>query len=557
MALLLLLASALAALAASATLEVDSHSLTVGQTVGLQVQVVDGAVAGVPRVPVGDGLVVAYSGQSTQRVMVNFKTTRIQQFSYTLTAQAEGAYVIGPLELEAGGETVVAPAVAVKVGPREKVGDQAREVSAAVSQRDAWLGQTLVYAFRFRTRSRVYDPRWTPPSFDGFIQEPTAEVASREYTVDQGGVAWSIQAIDIPIIASAAGERTIPAALLTAQVPRSNAAKSRGADPFNMGPFARVDTTTDTLTTETLSVRVRELPAAGRPADFSGLVGSFQLDARLLGPAGGEVAPGQAAAVRLGDSLTLELRLSGDGSLSAVKLPPPAATAGYRAYDDAPEVVGKLDDGKFSAVATFKRALVPEAEGSLEIAPVRLSVFDPALGAYTTVESPAFRLDVAPGESAAGVTSYASGEADNRKDVAALGDDILPAPGDVRVGDRGLSAALPLAVGLPLAPLLGLLGLALRDRLARRAPDPRALLRRRLGQLPPAPAARLAAMEDLFREAAGLRLGVAPAGLDLAAVAALGDEAAAIYRLIDQARYAGSAAGPDLEQRVKRFVEST
>jgi BatD DUF11 like domain len=557
MALLLLLASALAALAASASLEVDSHSLTVGQTVGLQVQVVDGSVAGVPRVPVSDGLIVGYSGQSTQRVMVNFKTTRIQQFTYTLTAQAEGSFVIGPLELEIGGKPVVAPAIAVKVGPREKLGEQARDVSAAVSQREAWLGQTLVYAFRFRTRSRVYDPRWTPPSFDGFIQEPTAEVASREYTVDQGGVAWNIQAIDIPIIASAAGERTIPAALLTAQVPRSGPAKSRGTDPFAMGPFARVDTTTDTMTTETLSVRVRELPTAGRPVDFSGLVGSFQLDARLLGPGGVEVAPGQSAAVRLGDSLTLELRLSGDGSLSAVKLPPPAITAGYRAYDDAPEVVGKVDDGKFNAVATFKRALVPEAEGNLDIAPVRLSVFDPAIGAFTTVESPAFRLDVAPGESAGGVTSYASGEADNRKDVAALGDDILPAPGDVRVGDRGLSAALPLAVGLPVLPLMGLLGLGLRDRLGRRAPNPRAVLRRRLAQLPTDAATRLAALEDLFREAAGMRLGVAPAGLDLAAVAGLGDEAAAIYRAIDQARYAGGGAGPDLEARVRRFVEAT
>ena len=91
----------------------------------------------------------------------------------------------------------------------------------------------------------------------------------------------------------------------------------------------------------------------------------------------------------------------------------------------------------------------------------------------------------------------------------------------------------------------------------RRKPDPRALLRQRLARLPTDPVARLAAVEDLFREAAGMRLGAAPAGLDLGAVAALGDEAAAIYRSIDQARYAGSGAGPDLEARVRRFVEAT
>jgi hypothetical protein len=555
MALILLLCSALAALAATATIEVDAQALSVGQSVGLRVQVVDGSVAGVPRVPAGDGVQIAFAGQTSQRVMVNFQTTRIQQFNYSLTAMAEGDWVIGPLRLDVGGQRVEAPAVTVKVGPRAKLGEQAREVQAAVSEREPWLGQVVVYGFRFRTRSRVYDPRWTPPSFDGFVQEPTAEADTREREIEQDGVRWTEQAIDIPLVAAAEGERRIPAALLTVQVPRAEGVRPRGADPFGMGPFARVDTTTDTLTTESLVLRVRPLPP-GRPPDFTGLVGSFQAEARLIGADGQAVEAGQVAQARLGDSLTLELRVQGDGSLSAFKLPAPPPGAGYRAYDDAPELSGRMVDGRFEARATFKRAVVPEAEGRLILEPVRLPVFDPAVGAYVVVESPQFTIEVSPGESGGGVTSFAGGDADQRRAVETEAVDLLPPPGDVRVADRSLRAALPVALGLPLPPLLILLGLHLRDALRRRRPDPHALLRRRLAALPAAPDARLAALEDLFREAAGLRLGRPAAGLDRAAVAALGDEAAALYAALERARYAGLGADPDLEPRVRRFVEA-
>ena len=51
-------------------------------------------------------------------------------------------------------------------------------------------------------------------------------------------------------------------------------------------------------------------------------------------------------------------------------------------------------------------------------------------------------ISVLPGEEGAGeVTSFSEGV--QRRDVEALGDDILPAPGDVRLRDHRLAAALP------------------------------------------------------------------------------------------------------------------
>jgi hypothetical protein len=126
-------------------------------------------------------------------------------------------------------------------------------------------------------------------------------------------------------------------------------------------------------------------------------------------------------------------------------------------------------------------------------------------------------------------------------------------PGDASVGDHSLRAALPLALGLPTLPVLGLVGVGLRGRLRRRPIDPRVELERRLVSLPTEPVARLAALEALFREAAALRLGRPAPGLDRAAVAPLGEVALQLYADLDAARY-GGMGGADLEARLRAFI---
>ena len=64
----------------------------------------------------------------------------------------------------------------------------------------------------------------------------------------------------------------------------------------------------------------------------------------------------------------------------------------------------------------------------------------------------------------------------------------------------------------------------------------------------------MAALEDVFREWAGLRLGVPAPSLGAEQVAALGQDAADIYADLDRVRYGGGSAS-DLEDRIRRFVE--
>jgi hypothetical protein len=176
---------------------------------------------------------------------------------------------------------------------------------------------------------------------------------------------------------------------------------------------------------------------------------------------------------------------------------------------------------------------------------------------YITLQTPPLQIVITPGEEGAGtVTSFLDEGADTRRAVESLGEDILPLTEPDKLENATLIGALPLIAGLPALPLLLWIALAANGFLASRRVDSMAVQRRRLVTLPAEAGARLAALEDIFREVAALRLGCPAPGLDVEAVAALGEEAEAIYRSLELARYGGSEEGLDpLAVRISRFVE--
>ena len=542
-ALLLLLSPALAA---QLRMEVAQRELQVGQTVGVELNLVDGVTRQVPDIPAGQGLELSFQGQSQSMVMVNFKSTRTITYSYALTATAPGTWTVGPVALTVDGKDLVAPPVQVHVAPRSEAARAERDVHAELSDTDPYLGQVVVYRFRFQHKGEVLDARWTPPSYDGFVREQVADIAQQELSTALDGVPYTIEEIDVPLVAAGQGTRSIGPSMLTAKVPVERAdRRRRGRDPFVDSPFRTyTEATTETITADPVPVSIRPLPTEGKPADYSGLVGHFTLS----------VTP-SASAVKLGDSLTLDVSITGDGTLSGFRLPPPPSGSGYRAYDDEPTLEASIKDGQFLSRATFRRAVVPEAEGELHLPPLRVPVFDPQTGAYVVLESEPVSVTVTPGEAGAGqVTSFAA--AGPKKGVESLGEDILAPPGDATIADRTLAGTWPFAVVPPILPLVGWAGLALSQAIRRRSAAPSAQLRAALQRLPTDPPARLAALEQLFRDAAGLRLGRPSAGLERATVAPLGPDADAIYADLDRARYGGADVA-DLEARIRTFVEAT
>ncbi len=535
--------------AADVSTHLDSRSLRVGQSVGLRVVVIDARTVEPPVFPELQGLQITSQGAEKSSVMVNFRTTRTVTFNYALTALAPGDYEVRPAPMLIDGDRALVPPVSLQVKPRAE-GDEAEAdtLFTTLGTEEIWVGEVVVHHLEFRTRKRLLDSRWQPPSFEGFVPDQLAEAVQREYPVLEDGVNWTVLEVDSPLVATGVGSREIPAGVFRAQfaVTRQTA-RRRG---FGVTRFA--DAKTEVLPTRPLPVKVRPLPEEGQSPEFSGLVGHFEVRARL-----------DTDEVVLGESATLTVHVSGDGSLAGFALPEVPADAGFRAYDDEPEIHGEVRGGRYESVGTWRRAIVPEAVagGLLELPPVSFQVFDPTEGVYATVSSQPLQLRVLPGDAAATeVAELEVDERDRRREVEALGDDILPIHPRARLRSQVFSPTAPgllALVGLPLLAWGGLLG---RDVLRGRRPrrDPVRELRRRLAaarQEPP----DLAGLEDLFREALGVALGRPAAGLDRAAVqtgftSELREAVLALYADLDRARY-GGGVGEGLRERVFGVVE--
>jgi hypothetical protein len=519
------------AYAASAELSVPARELVAGQALPIELAVTDASTRSPPRIDVPDGLSVQYQGSAQERTMMNFQSSFTVRYRYLLAAARPGDYTVGPVEVDTDAGRIVAPAVQLRVAPRGEAGalDVLRaEIGAAT----AYVGQILVYHATLSVDEQPLNGRWTPPSALGLAVEPTAEPIASDYVVRDAKGATFVNELFYPMRATAPGAQSIRGAVLQAQYAVQRRGNRRG-DFFRDFPgFA--DTRDENYMADALAVEVRPLPTEGKPPEFTGLVGSFEVH-----------ADPPSTSVGVGDTVTLDVRVQGDGSLAGIALPPLQGEA-FRVYDDQPSATARLVDGRYRSTATFKRAIVPSRPGRVDIPPVVLAWFDPATGRYGSARTAVFTLDVTGDAGTASVESFATGTA-GPATVKSLGEDILPtrvgATGSRRVsGWWAWLATLP-GGALVLVELLG----ALR---------PRRMVTRKLtfADLPGDPAERLAMLGRIFRETAAERLGIAPDALTRESLAPLGKEAIDVFAQLQVAQFGGG--GTLDEGRVRAVVDA-
>ena len=123
------------------------------------------------------------------------------------------------------------------------------------------------------------------------------------------------------------------------------------------------------------ALRILPLPQAGRPAHFSGAIGSFRLSGRI-----------SQATVQPGDIITLGLELSGQGWLGdAVAMPAPPASPLFKTYP-VKELLREPVRLK------TEQMLIPQSTNATEIAATRFCFFNPATDRYEESVAGPFRL---------------------------------------------------------------------------------------------------------------------------------------------------------------------
>ncbi len=237
-------------------------------------------------------------------------------------------------------------------------------------------------------------------------------------------------------------------------------------DRFFSDPhFDSYESVKKTLLTEKVKVTVKPLPENGRPKSFSGIVGSYRMDATL-----------DRDRLKTDETATLKVILKGKGNIRLLDAPEPQFPSGIDHYDPTITEDVRHADGTMAGSKTFEYLLVPRFPGKSVIPPVEFSYFDLDKKRYVTLISGQFGLQIDEG-----ARRRQAGTIEQKMiDYLALDVRALKNSGGPLERNDARGVAFPLMAGLYLMPILALFGaLAWKRRYDRIHGDTMGLKRRR------------------------------------------------------------------------------
>ncbi len=219
-------------------------------------------------------------------------------------------------------------------------------------------------------RAQIQNPQITG---DGLLladlnkpEESTQVVGGREYDV----LTWhsaitAMKTGDYAISLRARGVAVV--------VPQMQQMDSDDFNSFFRNAFAAMGQRKEiTLTNAPDSVKVLPLPQANRPADFSGAVGQFEIEANAT--------PSQ---VNAGDPITLRLRVTGKGNFDRVSSNGLPADANWKTYSPKSSFE-PADSVGYEGTKTFEQPIIPQDPSITSVPPVSFSFFNPETRQYVT-----------------------------------------------------------------------------------------------------------------------------------------------------------------------------
>ena len=361
--------------------------------------------------------------QSSSTSIINGAMTKSVSLTYQFAPKKLGKIVIEPAVVTEGGATYRSNEIIITVFDQGQntQASQSRDmfITAEVSSRNVYVGEMikLDYILYIKPEIRLSMPSLAEePKFTNFVKEQ--EEFSREkastlrQTVYKGQKYNMLPVRSYWLIPTSSGDKIIEP--VTVKVPVEAKTKKRRS-PFN-DPFFDDDLFSGftnyadkTVLADEIKITVNPLPDTGRPSDFTGAVGSFNINSTV-----------DNDSIAVNDGITLKVIISGKGNLSDIALSQPSIPKDFEVYD--PKRTVQLDrNSKNSGKVIYEYLLLARTPGEQLINNISLSYFDTKEKKYKTVSGKEHRIVV-------------TGTADNtgsqrpagysRRDVEVLASDI-------------------------------------------------------------------------------------------------------------------------------------
>jgi hypothetical protein len=444
--------------AVSLSASLDRATINLGDSATLSLEFDGGSPQGIPSLPDINGLQIGSASQFNQINIVNGQSSSVFTYRFTLTPQHTGRFTIPAMVANVNGQQVATRPVILTVlkadAPSTAEMNSGNEV--AFMKLDPlpsklYLGQMLTAQAKVYLRDDVED--FGNFSFNGVTADGFAIgkiLGGSRDRVQIGNRVYTVIPISIALTANKTGTLTLGPLSASMVIVQAGQSQQSG-NPFFQQFFNQGEQRRITLTGDAVSVEALALPDQGKPADFSGAVGNFTMQASV-GPTN----------VLVGDPITVHMQISGQGSLDTVSLPDQSSATGFKLFP--PTVKNQITDQLgLQGEKTFEEIVTPQNADVRAWPPFSFSFFNPDDGRYHTLTQPAVPLIIRPAGSTAMPTILANQSSTPENQAP---QDILPIkqnPGTFRTKSAPWIAQ-PVFLALQSLPAIAFLTLFVRRR---------------------------------------------------------------------------------------------
>jgi hypothetical protein len=355
--------------------------------------------------------VVSGPSQQTSMSWINGKMQTSRNLTWTLVPMKTGTLTIPSLSVSVGNKSFRTKTIRMKVSRGKQLAESKDLfLTVELDKSEVYVGEQVTVIYKLFTRVNMSIQGLEMPKFVGFWVEELFAPNRVEYRkVNLKGVQYNVaQLYSGALFPTKTGELFLDPMKVKCNVTVKNKKRRKSIwnDPF-FDSFSRQQTVPKVLLTEKTLINVKPYPD-GKPADFTGAVGSFTL-----------AAFADMKSVKANEAITLKVKLHGTGNISMFSLPefdfpqtlevfPPTSTIKKEPLRD--NITGSV---------SWEYILIPRQEGRFIIPRIELPFFDSKTEEWNRTSTRPIQISVLPGETSAEVSSGLT-----KEEVVLLGSDI-------------------------------------------------------------------------------------------------------------------------------------
>ncbi|NBW28104.1 MAG: protein BatD [Flavobacteriaceae bacterium] len=340
--------------------------------------------------------IVAGPSQQVSQSWINGRSSFNKTYSYFLLPMQKGTLVIRQASIEIRGQIYKTSPIKINVTaaveqPRDPndtqvTADQSLHLVAEISKTNPYLNEPITVVYKIYFSYNIGITNWREldkPKYNDFWSQ---NIDIKQLVAEEGrynGEKYRFVTLRKTVLyPQKSGKLVIEPLSLDVDVQLPSNRRNIFGQVLLVEDHKRVSAGAKTI-------NVKALPEAGKPADFSGAVGRFAF----------KVTPSKTN-IKSGESLDLDVSVSGTGNLKLFTLPKPIVPTALEMYDPVHSEQVSTPLSGMSGKISDKYAIIPQYKGKYPIKPMTFTYFDLGSQSYKTVTSPEIMINVLEGPNA-------------------------------------------------------------------------------------------------------------------------------------------------------------